>query len=665
MSASRRQWMFALGAASILMAGGARPNGAAGLPPSHEASADRRSLGVGGRADSTLRDAALAAIDNDVRWIPSWGRDRIYNMVAGRPDWCISRQRAWGVPIPAVDCTACGTAVLTTQLIARAADVFERHNADAWYEHPIEEFLPAGLTCPSCGGRSFEREKDILDVWFDSGSSHEAVLARTEELGWPADLYLEGSDQHRGWFQSSLLVGLGTRGRAPYHEVVTNGFVVAEDGRKMSKSLGNSIEPQDIIKDSGADILRLWVAMSDYTQEVRLSKEILARAVEAYRKIRNTCRYLLANLYDFNPQTDTVAPGEMLEIDVVLPQMIREAEAANEAKSAFLATMSHEIRITAGQGGRPHPDRPRLSRFRAGSHSPYADCSHLFRRKFETCKAKLCLKSSIASEYAFRQIRAYRGQSFWFPCLLITTKQVLPFPQMHADSPVEPVPARKYTKCHGTGLRNSLILYLEDTDRNSDMEGHTKKWDIVAMASSAGGLTALSHILADLPPDFPAPIVVVQHLDPRHRSLMAKILSRRTSLKVKEAEEGDVVSPGTVYIAKPDRHLLVNSDHTLSLSQSELVHFVRPSADLLFESVAASFKDRAIAVVLTGSGIDGAMGVKAIKMMGGTVIVQDKETSQFFGMPGAAIQTEMVDFILPLGEISAALVTLLVKGEAE
>jgi two-component system, chemotaxis family, protein-glutamate methylesterase/glutaminase len=188
-------------------------------------------------------------------------------------------------------------------------------------------------------------------------------------------------------------------------------------------------------------------------------------------------------------------------------------------------------------------------------------------------------------------------------------------------------------------------------------------FDIVALASSAGGLAALSTVLGALPPEFPAAAVVVQHLDPRHRSLMAEILSRRTALKVKQAEEGDTLRPGTVYIAPPNRHLLVNPDSTLSLSQSQLVHFLRPSADLLFESVAASYQDRAIAVVLTGTGTDGTMGVQAIKKMGGTVIAQDEATAEFFGMPGAAIQTRNVDFVLPLGEIASALVLLVTKGE--
>ena len=264
---------------------------------------------------ATLRQRAITAIDKDVEWVPKWGHDRIHNMIANRPDWCISRQRAWGVPIPAVDCTKCGEALLTPALVARAADVFDTYGADSWYERPTSEFIPDGLTCPACGGTEFERERDILDVWFDSGSSHEAVLPFRPELTWPADLYLEGSDQHRGWFMSSLLVGLGTRGKPPFRAVVTHGFIVAEDGKKMSKSLGNSIEPQDIIKESGAEIIRLWVAMVDYREEVRLGKQILARVVEAYRKIRNTLRYLVSNLYDFDPERDRVATDRLQEVD--------------------------------------------------------------------------------------------------------------------------------------------------------------------------------------------------------------------------------------------------------------------------------------------------------------------------------------------------------------
>ena len=300
--------------------------------------AEGKAPGAEGKAPDTagprtLREAALDAADHRVKWVPAWGHDRLHNMVANRPDWCISRQRVWGVPIPAVDCTTCGEAVVTPALVERAATVFAIHGADAWYERPIDEFIPAGLTCPACGGAAFEREMNILDVWFDSGSSHEAVLSVRPELTWPADIYLEGSDQHRGWFQSSLLVGLGTRGRAPFREVVTHGFIVAEDGRKMSKSLGNSIEPGDIIKQSGADTLRLWVSMSDYTQEVRLSKEILSRAVEAYRKIRNTLRYLLANLYDFDPKLDQVERSRLEEVDRYI--LARYADVAHHILNGY------------------------------------------------------------------------------------------------------------------------------------------------------------------------------------------------------------------------------------------------------------------------------------------------------------------------------------------
>ncbi len=252
-----------------------------------------------------LRERALQSIEA-TRFIPDWGKARIHGMIANRPDWCISRQRVWGVPIPAMDCTKCGTPVLTKALVDKAASVFDVYGADSWYERPIEDFIPEGMACASCGGTEFEREGNILDVWFDSGSSHEAVLPFREDHHWPADIYLEGSDQHRGWFHSSLLVGVGTRGRAPFNQVLTHGFVMDENGRKMSKSLGNTTAPQDVIKQSGSEILRLWVTMVDYRYDINLGKEVLSRTVESYRKFRNVIRVLVANLYDFDPKDDAV-----------------------------------------------------------------------------------------------------------------------------------------------------------------------------------------------------------------------------------------------------------------------------------------------------------------------------------------------------------------------
>jgi isoleucyl-tRNA synthetase len=261
-----------------------------------------------------MRARAIDAC-GEVQWWPSWGRERMTAMFVTRPDWCISRQRVWGVPIPAVACRSCGGSMTTPALVERTATVFEAHGADAWYERPDADFLPPDLVCDRCGARTFDRERDILDVWFDSGSSHEAVLAVRPELAWPADLYLEGTDQYRGWFQSSLLVGLGTRDRPPYRGVLTHGFVVDEQGRKQSKSLGNNISPQHVMKESGADVLRLWVAMVDYADELRLGRVVLANTVEAYRKIRNTFRYLLSNLFDFNPAVDAVPAPRLLEVD--------------------------------------------------------------------------------------------------------------------------------------------------------------------------------------------------------------------------------------------------------------------------------------------------------------------------------------------------------------
>jgi isoleucyl-tRNA synthetase len=285
-----------------------------------------------GMDETGLRAKAIAEADK-VQWFPAWGGERMKNMFASRPDWCISRQRSWGVPIPAVTCKTCGVATLTPALIERAAKQFEQHGAEAWYERPLGDFVPEGFACPSCHATTFDREQDILDVWFDSGSSHEAVLAVHPELRWPADLYLEGNDQYRGWFQSSLLVGLGTRDHAPYKQVLTHGMVVTDSGKKMSKSLGNDVPPETVIKQSGAEILRLWVASVDFREEVRFGPEILARVVEAYRKLRNTLRILAANLSDFNPATDMVPPTAMDEVDRFA--MARYGQLATEIRAAY------------------------------------------------------------------------------------------------------------------------------------------------------------------------------------------------------------------------------------------------------------------------------------------------------------------------------------------
>ena len=262
-----------------------------------------------------FRQAALNAIAKDVKWIPSWGESRIHNMVADRHDWCISRQRVWGVPIPIFYCEKCGEPLVNEATIDKIAKIFAKEGSNAWWAHSAEELLPEGTKCPKCGHDHFRKESDIMDVWFDSGSTHEAVLKKRPELKYPADMYLEGSDQHRGWFQSSLLTAIAVNGTAPYKTVLTHGYVVDGQGGKMSKSLGNTIPPQDIIKQYGADIVRLWAASSDYKGDIRLSKDILKQLSEVYRKIRNTIRYILGNTSDFNYEKDKVAFADMEELD--------------------------------------------------------------------------------------------------------------------------------------------------------------------------------------------------------------------------------------------------------------------------------------------------------------------------------------------------------------
>ncbi|WP_027359000.1 isoleucine--tRNA ligase [Desulforegula conservatrix] len=261
-----------------------------------------------------LRKKALDEIER-VQWIPSWGRDRIHGMIENRPDWCVSRQRSWGVPITMFHCKDCDELHMTKEIADRIYELFKENGVDAWFEKDASFFLPEGTKCSKCGSSDFGKERDILDVWFDSGVSHAAVLKTNPALSWPADMYLEGSDQHRGWFHSSLLTSVGIKGSAPYKSVLTHGFVVDAEGRKMSKSVGNVIAPEEVIKKFGAEILRLWVASSDYRDDIRISDNILKQLSDAYRRIRNTCRFILGNLSDFDPSKDAVALDEMTSLD--------------------------------------------------------------------------------------------------------------------------------------------------------------------------------------------------------------------------------------------------------------------------------------------------------------------------------------------------------------
>jgi len=283
---------------------------------------------------SDFREDAIKAVDS-VEWIPEWGHDRMQSMIRERNDWCISRQRKWGVPIPVFYCRKCEHEIVDKKLMLRVAELFGKEGSNAWFTHSAEEMLPEGFVCPHCGAaEGFDKEKDIMDVWFDSGSTHAAVLKTRDYLKWPADIYLEGADQFRGWFQSSLLTAVATEGVSPYKTVISCGWVVDGEGRKMSKSLGNGIAPDEIISQYGADILRLWVASSDYHADIRISKDILKQLSEGYRKIRNTARFILGNLYDFDPEKDCVSVDKLEAMDrwalKKLDQLIKHVRASYE-----------------------------------------------------------------------------------------------------------------------------------------------------------------------------------------------------------------------------------------------------------------------------------------------------------------------------------------------
>ena len=289
-----------------------------------------------------LRQKALNAIKNEVEWIPAWGEARIYSMIENRPDWCISRQRTWGVPIVALLCETCNEAWHDAAWAKEIATRFAKHptGCDYWFETDLSEIAPQGLACPSCGGTHWKKETDILDVWFDSGTSFAAVCEQRPECVYPANMYLEGSDQHRGWFHSSLLASVGTRGIAPYKEVLTHGYVVDGQGRKMSKSLGNGMAPEEIITKYGAEILRMWVASADYREDIRISEEILSRQVDAYRRLRNTCRYILGNIGDFTPEV-AVAENDMASLDRFALDLVTRAH--DRVQDAYNTYEFHKV----------------------------------------------------------------------------------------------------------------------------------------------------------------------------------------------------------------------------------------------------------------------------------------------------------------------------------
>jgi isoleucyl-tRNA synthetase len=290
-------------------------------------------------AVSKFRDKALDCIDKEVEWVPSWGKDRISNMVRDRSDWCISRQRIWGVPIPAFYCHDCGRVIFTPDRVLRVAEKIKKNGSNYWWEASPTDLLGDLAVCGDCGSRNIAKEKDTMDVWFDSGCSHKAVLQNSEvwpDLHFPAEMYLEGSDQHRGWFQSSLLTSVATRGIAPYKSVLTHGFIVDGEGRKMSKSMGNAILPQEIVEKYGADILRLWVASTDYRGDVSITQTIISNLSESYRRIRNTARFLLANLKEFDPKRDAVPHSELTGVDqYVLLKLAKLVEKGTEEFDAY------------------------------------------------------------------------------------------------------------------------------------------------------------------------------------------------------------------------------------------------------------------------------------------------------------------------------------------
>lgn len=361
-----------------------------------------------------FRGKALEIIDK-VEWIPDWGRDRIYNMVRDRSDWCISRQRVWGVPIPAFYCEDCGEMLLNPEAIRRIAREIREKGSNIWWQKSPSELIGDLAKCPRCGGNHLRKEKDIMDVWFDSGVSHFSVLENRPELAWPADLYLEGSDQHRGWFQTSLLTSVATRGVAPYKSVLTHGFIVDGEGKKMSKSIGNVIAPQEIIDAYGADILRLWVASTDYKNDIRISQTIMKTLSEEYRRIRNTARFLLGNLHDFNPSKNSVSYNQLSSFDkwvlAKLNKLIAKVTKGYESYEFHVPTVAiHQFCVN--ELGSLYLDAAKDCLYADGKNSPSRRAIQTVMWKVLTSLTKMLAPVlSFTSEEIWQEIRKIDPQS--------------------------------------------------------------------------------------------------------------------------------------------------------------------------------------------------------------------------------------------------------------
>ncbi|MBI2944545.1 MAG: isoleucine--tRNA ligase [Candidatus Wallbacteria bacterium] len=463
------------------------------------------------RGKSTVRQRALDEIQN-VRWIPPVGIKRIGGMLENRPDWCISRQRIWGVPIPVFYCQDCERETLEPAIVRHVAAIVRAEGGEAWVEKPAEELLPPQARCAHCGSRRLRKEKDIMDVWLDSGVSHAAVLTTRQELAWPADLYLEGSDQHRGWFQTSLLTSIGYRDQAPYRQVLTHGFVVDEEGRKMSKSLGNVIVPQEIAKDLGCEILRLWVASADYTTDIKVSKNILGQCTDMYRRIRNTLRFMLGNTSDFDPAADHVPHAELEEMDrwalALLAQTLEQASQHYEQYRFYMVLhLLHNLCAVE------------LSAFYLDILKDRLYCSHKrdkVRRSAQTalwewCRGLVTMLAPIASftsEEAFGHMNwdgerpasvfltdwPNADESWKDPMLLARWERISAFKRAASKA----LEAAREKKVIGSSLEARLSVYVPDDALRLDIDRNRKLYEEVCIVSRLALADAADQMTHDV-----------------------------------------------------------------------------------------------------------------------------------------------------------------------